>query len=110
MNIQEKTLRHYSDADEIYYLRRKKVRKTGAKILDAAVCLFTPFVEVTETADMISDMGTYYLVVKEGREILVRADNEGFEEKDITGLCEGKKFIIDGNKFTKALKLNGKKI
>lgn len=110
MNIQEKVVQRYSDADEIYCLQRRKVKKTGAKILDALVCLFTPLVEITETADTISDMGIYYLVSKDGRQLLVRADKEGFTEKDITGLCEEKKFVIDGNKFTKAMKLDGKKI
>ncbi len=110
MNILEKTLQHYSDADKIIFLQRKKVKSTGAKILDTLVCLFTPVVEITETADAFSDMGVYFLVIKDGREILVRGDNEGFTEKDITGLCEGKKFVIDGNKFTKAMKLDGKKI
>ena len=99
----------YKDADAIYFLRRSKVKNTRSKILDTLVCLFTPFVEITETADTISDMGTYFLVIKSGRQLLVRADENDITEKDITGRCEGKKFVIDGNKFIKGAEIKWRK-
>ncbi len=110
MNIQQMISEKYRDADEIHSLQRKKVGKTREKILDALVCLFTPLAEISETADMISDMGTYFLVIRNGRELLVRAEKSEITEMDITGQCEGRKFVIYGNKFTKVRMLNEKKI
>lgn len=110
MNVKQSVIEKYKDADEIYYLQRTKVKNTRSKILDTLVCLFTPFTEITETADTISDMGTYYLVVRGERQLLVRADKDGITEKDITGQCDGKKFVVDGNRFKKVLMPDGKKI
>ena len=108
-NITKTVAEKYRDADAIYFLRRSKVKNTRSKILDALVCLFTPFVEITETADTISDMGTYFLVVGGGRQLLVLAASNDLTETDITGQCEGKRFVIDGNKFSKGAEIKWRK-
>ncbi len=107
MDLLGKVKEAYQDAEQIVVLRRSKVKKPLARALDALVCLLTPMPEITETADLISDLGLYCLVERGGRQLLVRADREGIEEKEITGLCAGKSFEYEGNRFVKQVKLNG---
>ncbi|MBP3415486.1 MAG: hypothetical protein J6L81_09860 [Clostridia bacterium] len=97
----------YSDAAEIWVLQRKKAKNKKESLLDAAVCFFTPLVEITETADAIADLGFYYLVAMPDRQLLVRYEKGDIAEKDITGLGYDKKFTVDQNRFIKVLKIYG---
>ncbi|MBE6765770.1 MAG: hypothetical protein E7546_07880 [Ruminococcaceae bacterium] len=100
-------IKKHGDADEIWLLRRQKVKSGKAKLLDVLVCFFTPLAEITETADTIADMGYYYLVIKNGQPILARCEKGELTEKAITRLSDGKKFTVDQNIFVKVRKIHG---
>lgn len=106
MNYHDEIKMAYPDAEQILHMRRTKVKKPLAMLLDAVVGLFTPVAEITETADRLSDMGVYYLVFRGGKEWLVRLAKDGTEEKDVTGLFDGKAFVLDGNRFVKQVKIH----
>ncbi len=106
---QNKVIEKYVDAESIYILQRSKKMKTKHYVLDFFVALFTPLAGIMQEADIVADMGTYYLVNKDKKNLLVRVDNKEIAEKDITGLCDfnAKQFVLDGNKYVKAWKVNG---
>lgn len=107
MNYHDEIKKLYPDAGQILHMRRTKVKKPLAKVLDAVVGLFTPVPEITETADLISDLGVYYLVFLGGKELLVRLAKDGTEERDVTGLFDGKALVLEGNRFAKLVKIHG---
>ncbi len=107
MNYHDEIKKAYPDAEQILHMRRTKVKKPLAKVLDAVVGLFTPVSEITETADLLSDLGVYYLVFLGGKELLVRLAKDGTEERDVTGLFDGKALVLEGNRFAKLVKIHG---
>jgi hypothetical protein len=99
-------MERYLEAEVIYSLARKKAKwSTTEKIAEAAIFLFTPFINGLEQANGISDLGIYYLVEQNERQILVRVakfDKENaVEEKDITGQFIGKEYVVGKDKFEK---------
>lgn len=107
MNYHEEIKKAYPDAEQILHLRREKVKKPLARVLDALVGLLTPMPEITETADALSDLGAYYLVLRGGRQLLVRLAADGTEERDVTGLYDGRQLVLEGNRFVKLVKIHG---
>lgn len=92
----------YEGATEIYALNRKKKMTEKEKLFDAAVALFSPLPGIVEEADLVADMGTYFLVKKENQEILVRVQGEELAEEIVTGKLEYKSksvFIYDRNQY-----------
>ena len=99
-------LERYPEAEVIYSLIRKKANwSTTEKLAEAAIFLFTPFINGLEQANAISDLGIYYLVEQNQRQILVRVakfDKENtVEEKDITGQFMSTEYIVGKDKFVK---------
>ncbi|MCB2300815.1 hypothetical protein [Clostridium tagluense] len=99
-------IERYPEADVIYSLARKKAKwSTIEKVTEVAIFLFTPFVNGLEQANGISDLGIYYLVEQNERQLLVRVakfDKENaLEEKDITGEFIGKEYVVGKDKFEK---------
>lgn len=103
-------IKKYCHAKEIYLLRRTKKMTKKEIFFDWMVALFTPLPGIVEEADLVSDMGCYFLVKKESRYLLVRADKKEITERDITGLAssfEEKKFVVENNRFIKVKKIYG---
>ena len=86
----EDIFERYSDAKEIWLLRRRKKMSAKEHIFDAAVALLSPLPGIVEEADGFADMGGYILVVKQDRQLLVRMEKNEFEEQDMTGQCGGR--------------------
>ncbi|MGN0632930.1 MAG: hypothetical protein ACI4JW_03590 [Oscillospiraceae bacterium] len=103
----EEIIARYSDAEEIWTLMRSKKLTAKEHILDTAVALLSPLPGIVNEADAFADMGTYILVVKQDAQLLVRIEKGEFEEQDVTGQCEGKKFTVGQNKFLKVKNING---
>ena len=101
-------IKKYSGAKEIYALMRRKKMSKMEIVFDWAVCFFTPLPGIVDDADYVSDMGTYYLVVGDNGNKLVRVMGKNITEQDITVNCKKRMFIVDGNRFVKVAKLNGK--
>ena len=103
MALNEKELmRKYEGATAIYALQRRKKMSKKEHIFDFFVALFTDMPGIVEEADAVADMGAYYWVQKEGKDLLVRVGKEYVEEEDMTGKFKrkgDKKFIYDGNKY-----------
>jgi len=99
-------IERYPEAEAIYSLARKKATwSTTEKLAEAAIFLFTPFVNGLKQANALSDLGIYYLVEQNERQILVRVakfDKENaVEEKDITGQFIGMEYVVGKDKFEK---------
>lgn len=103
----EEIIERYSDAKEIWILSRRKKMSAKEHIFDAAVALLSPLPGIVEEADCFADMGGYILVVKQDRQLLVRMEKNEFEEQDMTGQCDGRKFTDGQNKFLKVRKIYG---
>ena len=97
----------YSDAKEIWLLNRKKQLTGKERIFDALTSLFSPLPGIVEEADSFADMGGYILVVKPDTQLLVRIEKDKVEEQDVTGQCDGKKFVVGQNRFLKVRKIYG---
>lgn len=100
----------YSGAKEVYALMRNKKMSVKEHIFDALVFMLTPLPGIVEEADMLSDLGSYYLVTGEHENKLVRVQGKDLTEQVITVDCSGRNFVVDGNRFRKVRKLNGKKL
>lgn len=103
----EEIFARYSDAKEIWILNRSKKMSAKEHIFDTAVALFSPLPGIVDEADSFADMGGYILVVKQDTQLLVRMEKDEFEEQDITGQCDGRKFTVGQNKFMKVKKIYG---
>lgn len=110
MKVTDVLIQKYQDADEIYLLQRTKKRNKAEIALDWLVALFTPLADITEMADAAADMAYYYLVVRNDAQLLVRVEKGMVTEMDVTGLCSGKRFLIDGNHFRKVRNIHGKTV
>ncbi|MEE1154692.1 MAG: hypothetical protein UH241_06005 [Acutalibacteraceae bacterium] len=106
MNNKE-IIKKYSGAKEIYTLMRSKKLSKKEIIFDFAVALFTPFPGIVSEADLISDMGRYYLVVDENTNKLVRVQGTEITEQELPKNYNKKSFIVNRNKFTKVGKIYG---
>lgn len=107
---ENRVIKKYSNAKEIYLLQRNKQMSKKEYLFDWLVALFTPLPGIVEEADGVSDLGIYYLVMYEKKYLLVRSGRKGITEKDITNICnpsESKKFIVEGNCFKKGRKVYG---
>lgn len=96
----------YINATSIYSLAREKASmSSGEKVINAAIFLFTPFVRGVKTINALSDLGIYYLVEENNKQILVRVaktdKEELIKEQDITGKFIGEEIIIDNERFKK---------
>ena len=100
----------YSGAKEVYALMRNKKMSVKERIFDFLVFALTPLPGIVEEADMISDLGAYYLVVGENENKLVRVLGKELTEQVITADCSERTFEVDGNRFRKVRKINGKKL
>lgn len=103
----------YPEAESIYSLSRKKAHwNAGEKIAEAAIFLFTPFINGLEQANALSDLGIYYLVEQNGKQLLVRIakykEDEMVQEKEITGEFNGEEYIVGKDKFEKVRNIQKK--
>ncbi len=103
MEMNEKELMaKYEGATAIYALQRRKKMSKKEAVFDFFVSLFTDMPGIIEEADGLADMGAYYWVQKDGKDLLVRVGKETVEEEDMTGKLKKKKektFVYDGNKY-----------
>lgn len=98
----EELVEKYKGATAIYSLMRNKKMSKKEKAFDWAVALLSPLPGIVEEADMVADMGAYFLVKKDGEELLVRVEGMEISEENITGKFEKKSdkiFIYDGNQY-----------
>lgn len=98
----EEFIAKYEGAKAIYALNRRKKSSGKAKLLDFAVCLFTPLAGVTDEVDYFTDMGDYYLVDKGSEQLLVRVHGEEITEEVVTGKIRKKSdkvFVYNKNQF-----------
>lgn len=100
-------IKKYSGAKTIYALMRNKKMSKKEIFFDWVVALFTPLPGVVHEADLVSDMGAYYLVMGDNGNKLVRVMGKDITEQEITVNCKKRTFIVDGNRFTKVGKLYG---
>lgn len=100
----------YSDAKEIYALVRKKKMSKTEIFFDFLVELFTPMPGIVDGADLVSDLGTYYLIIGDSTNKLVRVMGGDITEQELSVNCQKRTFIVNGNRFTKAGKLYGTKL
>lgn len=110
MERENAVIKKYSNAKAIYVLQRNRRMSKKEYVFDFLVALFTPAPGIVEDADLLSDLGTYYLVVKEKQYLLVRAGKEEITEKDITNRynsSKGNKFVVENNRFKKVKKIYG---
>ena len=110
MERENTVIKKYSNAKEIYALQRNRRLSKKDYAFDWLVALFTPAPGIVEEADFVSDLGSYYLVVKEKQYLLVRAGKEGITEKDITNIyaySKCNKFVVENNLFKKVKKIYG---
>lgn len=110
MDNENAVIKKYSNAKAIYVLQRNRRMSKKEHVFDWLVALFTPVPGIVEEADLVADLGTYYLVVKENQYLLVRAGKEEITEKDITNSyasSKGNKFVVENNSFKKVKKIYG---
>ena len=88
----------YQDADAIYPLIRSKKLSTAEFLLDLVT-----FWGTSQLADYASNTDGYYLVVKDGRQLLVRVSKDFITTSELTAKVDPKKFIIGNNVFKKAV-------
>lgn len=100
----------YNGEVEIYTLLRNKKMSVKEHIFDFLVFALTPLPGIVEEADMISDLGAYYLVVGENEKKLVRVLGKELTERIITVDCSSRTFEVDGNRFRKVRRIHGKKL
>lgn len=108
--IENIVIKKYSNAKEIYVLQRNRNMSKKECVFDWLLALFTPIPGIVEEADMVSDLGTYFLVIKKNQCLLVRAEKKEITEKDITSISpslEGRKFVVEKNCFKKVKKIYG---
>ncbi len=87
----------YKDADAIYPLIRSKKLSGREYLLD----LITSW-GASQLADYASNTDGYYLVEKNGRQILVRISKDFITSSELVSRVDPKKFIIGNNIFKKA--------
>lgn len=108
--LEQAVIQKYSDAKEIYLLQRNRRMNKKEHIIDFLVTMFTPASGIIEPADLLSDLGTYFLVVREKTYLLVRGEKQELAEQDITkldGSFDEKKFVVEKNQFKKVKKVYG---
>lgn len=86
----------YKDADAIYPLIRRKKLNTGEFMLD----LVTSW-GVSQMADYAANTDGYYLVEKDGRQLLVRVSADFITTSELANKVDPKKFVIGNNIFRK---------
>ncbi len=86
----------YKDADAIYPLIRRKKLNTGEFMLD----LVTSW-GVSQMADYAANTDGYYLVEKDGRQLLVRVSADFITTCELANKVDPKKFVIGNNIFRK---------
>ena len=99
---EEDIIAKYEGAKAIYALQRRKKLNGKEKAFDWAVALFSPLPGIVEEADLIADLGAYFLVVKDDEEILVRVAGEDIVEENVTGKLirkSDKRFVYEDNKY-----------
>ncbi|KOO52715.1 hypothetical protein [Priestia koreensis] len=99
-------IEHYLEADTICSLTRKKANWSAVeKVTEAAIFLFTPFINGLEQANALSDLGMYYLIEQHGKQLLVRVPRLGkdhtIEETDVTGKFRGCSYVVGKDRFEK---------
>lgn len=107
---EEAVIKKYSNAKEIYALLRSRKMSKKECLFDWLVALFSPVAGIVEEADAVADLGTYFLVIRENKKLLVRVGRREITEKDITNSCkdfQGKKFVVEKNQFKKVRKVYG---
>ena len=90
-------LARYPDAGAIYPLIRKKKLNRWEMLLD----FFTSW-GVSQLADYAVDHDGYYLVERDGRQLLVRVSDEFLTTGELAANVDPRKFIIGNNIFRKA--------
>lgn len=100
-------IKKYNSAKEIYALMRRKKMSKKEIAFDWFIALVTPLAGIVDEADKISDMGTYYLVIDENSNTLVRIMGKDITEQEIFVNCNKRTFVVNSNKFTKVAKIYG---
>ncbi|MFP7299648.1 helix-turn-helix domain-containing protein [Neobacillus niacini] len=88
----------YPNAKVIYPLIRRKKLNLVQEFID-----FIVQPGVLQVADSFNDLSSYYLVELTNRQILVQITKTIIEGKELNHKFEGKKCIIDGSIFKKAI-------
>lgn len=86
----------YSKAKIIYPLIRQKKLNKVESIID-----FLVQPGVLQLADSFNDRSAYYLVETDNKQLLVKVSKTYIEGKEISHPFNGRKCIIDGNRFVK---------
>lgn len=103
----EKIIEKYKEAKEIYILQRSKKLNGKEKAFDWLIALISPLPGVVSEADMVADLGSYYLAVMSDCNLLVRAEKEEITDCVVEPEEIGKKFVVNNNCFKKVMKIYG---
>lgn len=96
---------YYSDAD-IYTLTREKKMNFIEFMIDIFVGGSTPeMIYPIETADVLSDLSPYYLVIKDGMKYLVNIKEWTLKVIELPDNTNTKKFVYEKNLFRNCGKL-----
>ena len=87
----------YADADTIYPLIRRKKQSLLEKTVDF-------FVQpgIVQIADYMNDSDGYYLVEKDGKQLLVRVGHDFITSSELANKVDPAKFVIGNNIFRKS--------
>ena len=97
---------YYSDAD-IYTLTREKKMNFIEFMIDIFVGGSTPeMIYPIETADVLSDLSPYYLIIKDGMKYLVNIKEWTLKVIELPDNTNTKKFVYEKNLFRNCGKLN----
>ncbi|MEE1057171.1 MAG: hypothetical protein UH239_07990 [Acutalibacteraceae bacterium] len=100
-------IKKYSGAKEIHAVMRNKKMRKKEIIFDWIIALVTPLPGIVEDVDFVSDMGTYYLIINDNTNKLVRVTGNDVTEQEISVNCKKRTFVVNGNWFTKVGKIYG---
>ena len=87
----------YADADTIYPLIRRKKQS----LLEKAVDFFVQ-PGIVQIADYMNDSDGYYLVEKDGKQLLVRVGHDFITSSELANKVNPAKFVIGNNIFRKS--------
>lgn len=97
---------YYGEPYEIYVLSRSKNMNFFERIIDFCVGGSSPaMIFPIETADVLSDLSPYYLVMKDNMKFLVNIKNWVLEVIELPNNTNSKKFVYGKNKFRNCGKL-----
>ena len=97
---------YYPEPYEVYVLSRSKNMNFFERIIDFCVGGSSPaMIFPVETADVLSDLSPYYLVMKDNMKFLVNIKNWILEVIELPNNTSCKKFVYGKNKFKNCGKL-----